>query len=107
SAAKATAPLTSAAVAATKTNQADDGVAADAMRAGTRASIQANAPSAQALPQPIVSAQTRLSADAALIAALLGGTPSAAQKSALPVGALDVSAAPPDQVAKALVRSLV
>ena len=53
------------------------------------------------------SAYTRLSADATLITQLLADTPEAQSKPAVAMVGIDVSAAPPEQVAKAFARSLV
>src|SRR5690606_11769669 len=53
------------------------------------------------------SAYTRLSADATLITQLLADTPEAQNKPVVVMTGIDVSAAPPEQVAKAFARSLV
>lgn len=100
-------PLTHAPVAPVGAKQADAGVTADVTRAGVRPPATAAPQSTTtAVPQAPVSAQTRLSNDAALIAALLGNAPASTARTPLPVAALDVSAEAPEHVARALVRSV-
>lgn len=88
--------------------QANTGTTPDALRpnTATRASTTPSGPAAQPPAQVPASVQTRLSADAALITALLGEAPAVAPKQGLPVMGLDAATQPPEQVARALVRSL-
>jgi hypothetical protein len=73
-------------------------------------SPEAGKPAARAatsVSSTAASAYTRLSADATLITQLLADTPEAQSKPAVAMTGIDVSAALPEQVAKAFARSLI
>src|SRR5690606_11451977 len=86
--------------------QANAGATSDALHTNVRTHDVPPGPTSPSPAPAPASVQTRLSVDAARITALLGETPAAAPKQRLPVAALDVATQSPEQVARALVRSL-
>ncbi len=103
--------LTQTPVAPIGANASGDGVEAEQSAIDRRTvSPEAGKPAARAATPAAptaASAHTRLSADATLITQLLAGAPEAQSKPAVVMTGIDVSAAPPEQVAKAFARSLV